>query len=503
MNRYKIQSLVFCIFILPQLSACGGGDSSSSDTGTSPVSYTVSTSAGSGGSISPTSKSVQSGQATTFTINANTGYSIENVSGCGGSLNGNTYTTSSITADCSISASFKVNQYTVTASADEGGTISPEATLVEHGTATAFEITTWDGHSIERVSGCGGNLNGRTYTTAAITSACAVSVSFSLNSYTVTAYAHSGGTITPETTTVSHGETATFQVVAANDHSISEVKGCNGALADSTYTTGAITESCEIDAFFFPIAIAMLNDTGVDWCANNDTNKLTCGVNIDTSGFEGQDGNHGRDALARGGLLAKLGGGRAGFDFIKIGANGGALEIQNAVWKQFDGNEADGTFWSCVQDNHTGLMWQVKSLRADFPLHNARSTFTWYNPDNTQNGGGAGVRGGGSCYIDDCDTYHYVKAVNSSKLCGYDDWRMPTPSELMGTIHNGDGYSGELDSLDYFPYQQIEGGSNWSSVSDASYSDGEYAVIVGAKIGIVDNDAKQFRYHVRLVRRWR
>ncbi|MBF0266069.1 MAG: hypothetical protein HQL46_12425 [Gammaproteobacteria bacterium] len=39
-----------------------------------------------------------------------TGYSINQVIGCGGSLNGNTYTTAVITEACSISVTFTANK---------------------------------------------------------------------------------------------------------------------------------------------------------------------------------------------------------------------------------------------------------------------------------------------------------------------------------------------------------------------------------------------------------
>ena len=40
------------------------------------------------------------------------------------------------------------------------------------------------------------------------------------------------------------------------------------------------------------------------------------------SGFPRQDGDFGRDALARAGQLTKIGGGEAGFDFTKISNSG-------------------------------------------------------------------------------------------------------------------------------------------------------------------------------------
>jgi uncharacterized repeat protein (TIGR01451 family)/MYXO-CTERM domain-containing protein len=93
--------------------------------------YTVNTVVGTGGSVSPTSTLVDYGSTTSFTITPAAGHSIQSVSGCGGTLVGTTYTTGTITANCSVTASFSVNppeSITVVGGGDQ-------ATLV----TTAFE----------------------------------------------------------------------------------------------------------------------------------------------------------------------------------------------------------------------------------------------------------------------------------------------------------------------------------------------------------------------------
>lgn len=85
------------------LAACGGGSS-----GNTPAvaSYAVSATAGTGGSISPSSATVNAGGSTTFTVTANAGYVVNGVTGCGGSLSGGTYTTGVVNASCIVTASF-------------------------------------------------------------------------------------------------------------------------------------------------------------------------------------------------------------------------------------------------------------------------------------------------------------------------------------------------------------------------------------------------------------
>jgi hypothetical protein len=171
-----------------------------------------------------------------------------------------------------------------------------------------------------------------------------------------------------------------------------------------------------------------LNDTGIDWCANDTTNFLPCPV----ASHRGQDGEHGRDARARAGQLPKVGGGNAGFDFTKLDANGNALP-------------ASATQWACVRDNHTGLIWEVKTT--DGGLRDQYNTYTWYDPNSPD--GNPGTANGGTCTGSTCDTTGFVQAVNAQGLCGASDWRMPTWRELQGIVD----YSQSHPAIDtgYFP----------------------------------------------------
>lgn len=82
--------------------------SSSSSSSSSLASYEVEASAGSGGSVSPTQIAVTEGETATINIAADSGYSIDTVTGCGGSLSGTDYTTAAIMGDCTVTASFSL-----------------------------------------------------------------------------------------------------------------------------------------------------------------------------------------------------------------------------------------------------------------------------------------------------------------------------------------------------------------------------------------------------------
>jgi hypothetical protein len=247
------------------VSACGGGGGGDggSGGGTQPTSFTVSTSTtGTGsGTISPTSRSVAQGSTTSFTISPGSGSSIGSVSGCGGSLSGSTYTTGPINGNCTVSATFDLNTYTVTATAGTGGSITPTSATVNHGSTASFTVTPATGYTIDSVSGCGGSLSGNTFTTAAITGDCSVSASFRasgttppppVGSFTVTTTTTGtgSGTISPTQAVIPQGQTATFQVVPSTGSTIASVTGCGGSLSGSTYTTGAINSNCVVTASF-------------------------------------------------------------------------------------------------------------------------------------------------------------------------------------------------------------------------------------------------------------
>jgi len=144
-------------------------------------SWTVTPVAGSGGSLSPsTPQVVADGNTIAFTVTPDPGHSIDGVSGCGGNLVGDTYTTAPVTADCTVTASFVADPvHTVTPIAGSGGSLSPSAPQsVPEGDTIAFTVLPDLGYVIDDVSGCDGSLAGNTYTTAPVVADCTVTATF-------------------------------------------------------------------------------------------------------------------------------------------------------------------------------------------------------------------------------------------------------------------------------------------------------------------------------------
>jgi len=183
-----------------------------------------------------------------------------------------------------------------------------------------------------------------------------------------------------------------------------------------------------------------LNDTGIDWCADNRTNyesdgtraEKNRGCNTLIASYPNQDAFHGWDALARNRKLAKTGTGTAGFDFTKICRNGDAAGEEKCSPNPSPGEGENN--WGCTHDNVTGLTWEVKM---ESGLGSKNNTYTWYNPDETVNGNEPGLENGGKCKGSNCDTLAYIEAVNEKSLCGASDWRLPTKRELLSIVDNG------------------------------------------------------------------
>lgn len=165
-----------------------------------------------------------------------------------------------------------------------------------------------------------------------------------------------------------------------------------------------------------------LNDTGIAFSgAGLSINSATCNGVGD---FAEQDCNFGRDSnsvLGRGSSVNDNDG-HDGFSFLKVSSSGAPL-LEDAMQ------------WSCVKDNVTGLIWEVKTLVDTGGLHDLDNTYSWFDTNPVTNGGADGVANGGACFDSNCDTQSFVAAVNTAGLCGHNNWRMPTVTELQSIVN--------------------------------------------------------------------
>ncbi len=173
--------------------------------------------------------------------------------------------------------------------------------------------------------------------------------------------------------------------------------------------------------------VPRMNDTGITWAGRYPSgNNPTC-TSIPT--VLPQDCHTGRDATDDDPTD-----GHAGFSFTKLDASGVPLVDQSVSYGV--------TPWACVQDNVTGLVWEVKTISPG--IHNKDNTYQWgghtaigrYHPNRK-----------GSYYYPSWD--ELVQGSITDSLCGFNNWRVPTVGELYSIV-NYDIFNPTIDS-DYFP----------------------------------------------------
>ena len=148
----------------------------------------------------------------------------------------------------------------------------------------------------------------------------------------------------------------------------------------------------------------------------------------------------------------------------------------------------------CVQDNNTGLIWEGKTVS---PATSRLGTGTYTNYD----GANSAQKPSGGTYVNPTQTeidastnsIGYKNSVNTSALCGYTDWRLPTKDELFGIVASSG--SPRIDTT-WFPNTQAS--YYWSSSPSVGYS--YYAWYVYFDTGVPGSFGRYFSSYVRLVR---
>jgi hypothetical protein len=242
--------------------------------------YTITASApGGNGAISTTTPTVSYGGTASFMLTPTTGYHVASATGdtCTptGAATGGTWAATNITANCTVTASFAINTYTVTPSAGVNGMISPNAPqTANYNATTAFTVTPSTGYTASVGGTCGGTLVGTTYTTNAVTANCTVIATFTISTYTVTPSAGANGTISPNTAqTANYNTQPTFTVTPNTGYTASVGGTCGGSLNSATnvYTTNAIVANCTVIATFTINTYTVTPSAGANGTISPDT----------------------------------------------------------------------------------------------------------------------------------------------------------------------------------------------------------------------------------------
>lgn len=225
--------------------------------------YTITATAGNGGSINPTgANEVLAGSTVVYTITPATGYEIADVTVDNVSVGAvATYTFENVTANHTIAATFSALQFTITATAGANGTITPAGvSTVAYGATPTYTVNANPGYEVDYVTVDGQNvtLTNGAYTFAAVTANHEIFAAFKVKSYTITVTDPANGTITPNgVVTVNHGATPTFTVTPATGYDVTAitVNGTNvianaqaAAMGAYTYTFPAVTANRTLTA---------------------------------------------------------------------------------------------------------------------------------------------------------------------------------------------------------------------------------------------------------------
>ena len=189
-------------------------------------------------------------------------------------------------------------------------------------------------------------------------------------------------------------------------------------------------------------------------------------------------------------------------DYTKLDARGNKLP-------------SDASSWSCVLDNRSGLIWEVKTN--DGGAHDKDNKYRW---------GGKGVSNVALKWVENSPGNKYsesrwngkgnryndwnklVDAANSEQLCGFSDWRVPDLYQLASLVRCRGGSYKNLDkgcsgsyqrpTIDtkYFPNATY--GWYWSASPNADYSGSAWLLYFYD--GGDGGGGRYGNYHVRLVR---
>ncbi len=179
----------------------------------------------------------------------------------------------------SVTATFALQRYTVTATAGANGAIDPPTRDLDHGATTSFTVTPTTGYSAS-VSGCGGTLAGNIYTTGPITAACTVTATFILNSYSLsTAVSPAGaGTVNCTATTIGYGGASTCTATANAGYSFGFWSGdCAGATCALTNITSNKSVTANFARNSYALSVTKAG-TGTG-TVSSDPGSINCGTN--------------------------------------------------------------------------------------------------------------------------------------------------------------------------------------------------------------------------------
>ena len=216
--------------------------------------YTVTATAGEGGSVTPTTTTADYDESVTVTITAADCHHIDSVFVDNMYVGDtNTYTFSNIDDDHTLRATFAINTYEITAVQGVHGIITPTGdSIVTCGESVTYSIIPEMGWHLTGLSVDDEPVGiTETYTFTDVRDNHTITAQFAINEYRVVATAGVGGSVTPTDTTVAYGGSVIVAITAADCHHIDSVFVDNMYVGDTnTYTFSNIDDNHTVRATF-------------------------------------------------------------------------------------------------------------------------------------------------------------------------------------------------------------------------------------------------------------
>ena len=290
----------------------------------------------------------------------------------------------------------------------------------------------------------------------------------------------------PVSQSVASGQTASFSVVATGTGTLTYQWKKNGSdIAGATSSTYAPTSSSALNGVKFSVVVsnsagsvtsneAVLSDVVISAQPTNQTafasKTATFSVTAGGTGqFTYQWKKNGTDISGATNssyttpeaTSADIG---VALAYLVVVSNGAGTVTSSTATLTVSARYSQVSSYAlteCVKDNITRLVWEGKTASGS-----RLGTSTYTNYDSTSSAQKLGGLTATQAEIDAItNSIGYKNSVNTSALCGYNDWRLPTKEELQGIVASSG--SPRID-IAWFPNTQAH--YYWTSSPNADSS---------------------------------
>ena len=218
--------------------------------------FTLTASSGANGSVTPAGSTVVNyGQGISYAITPSTGYRVADVLVDGSSVGaGASYAFANVQGNHTITATFAIQAFTIAASAEAHGSISPVgAVAVNFGGSQSFTITPDSGYYIADLTVDSVSVGAQgTHTFTNVIANHTIAATFAIQTFTITAAAGPHGSISPAgAVSVTYGASQTFTITPDPGYYIADLSiDSINAGTQSGYTFTNVTSNHSIAASF-------------------------------------------------------------------------------------------------------------------------------------------------------------------------------------------------------------------------------------------------------------